>query len=89
MTDAAKPNIRGNSHTCHAEGCEVHVPPRMFMCKPHWYALPMAKRALILSTYQPGQEKLDDVWPSGEYLAAAMDAVDWLAEHGEPNYGTG
>lgn len=66
------------THTCHAKDCDVAVPPRMFMCKPHWFALPKAKRDAIWDTYTPGQERRKD--PTPEYLAAAMDAISWLAE---------
>jgi len=68
---------RESEHTCHAYGCTKKVPPRMFMCRPHWFALPKAKRDAVLAAYVPGQERRMD--PSDEYLEAAMDAVNWLA----------
>lgn len=67
---------RESEHTCHATGCTAHVPPKMFMCRSHWYALPKAMRDRIWETYTPGQERRMD--PSAEYLDAAMDAVAWL-----------
>lgn len=68
---------RASEHVCHAQGCTKHVPPRMFMCKPHWSALPKAMRDRIWDTYVPGQERRMD--PTSEYLDAAMDAVAYLA----------
>ena len=68
------------SHTCHAEGCAVAIPPRMFMCRAHWFALPKSYRDAIWATYRPGQERDKD--PSLEYLSAAMAAVNYIAGHG-------
>lgn len=44
------------THTCHAIGCNTLVPPKMFMCKPHWFELPPVDRDLIWALYNPGQE---------------------------------
>lgn len=65
------------AHTCHARGCRVAVPPRMFMCKRHWFMLPYATRDAIWAVYVPGQEVRKD--PSPEYLDVAQRAIDWLA----------
>jgi len=65
------------SHTCHAPNCPVEVPPKMFMCKPHWMSLRPSLRDEIWKTYRPGQEVTKD--PSPEYLAAARKAIDYLA----------
>lgn len=27
-------------HTCHADMCAAVVPPKMFMCRTHWYMVP-------------------------------------------------
>lgn len=64
-------------HTCHATGCTKDVPPAMFMCRGHWYALPKAMRDAIWGTYRRGQE--DDKDPSREYCQAAKTAVIFLA----------
>lgn len=64
------------SHTCHAPNCPVEVPPKMFMCKPHWMALRPSLRDAIWKTYRPGQEITKD--PSPEYLTAARKAIDYL-----------
>lgn len=65
------------SHTCHAHGCERRVPPKMFACKPHWFALPKKLRAAIWREYRPGQERSKS--PSWRYLAVQQYAVSWLA----------
>jgi hypothetical protein len=73
---------RESEHTCHARGCLRLVPPRIFMCRPHWYALPGPLRQRVLDAYQPGQERLDGTaFPSQAYLDAARDAVNWIADH--------
>lgn len=69
---------RESEHTCHARGCDVHVPPRRFMCPKHWYMLPKATRDAVWAAYRPGQERTMD--PSREYLDVTTDAVNWLAE---------
>ena len=70
---------RESEHTCHAEGCEVHVPPRIFMCRTHWFQVPMYLRGRLLAAYQPGQEKLQDVWPSDEYVTLAFQCIEAVA----------
>lgn len=64
-------------HTCHAIGCNTAVPPKLFMCRKHWFMLPKKHRDAIWATYRPGQEIDKD--PSQEYLQAASDAISWLA----------
>lgn len=68
------------THHCHARGCEVAVPPKIFMCRRHWYALPKPMRDAVWATYRPGQEI--DKRPSREYLDASKQAIDWLAAKG-------
>lgn len=65
------------SHRCHAPRCDIEVPPRMFACRGHWFALPKPLRDRIWATYEEGQEIRKD--PSPEYMEAAQAAVDWLA----------
>jgi hypothetical protein len=67
------------AHTCHAKGCNAKVPPRMFMCRRHWYMLPKATRDAVWAAYVPGQERRKD--PSAEYLDVAHRAIEWLARH--------
>ncbi|MGL5935872.1 MAG: hypothetical protein ACRCZI_09660 [Cetobacterium sp.] len=64
-------------HTCHADGCELAVPPKMLMCRRHWYMVPKHLRDDVWDTYEPGQEQRMD--PTEEYLAAAQAAIDAVA----------
>lgn len=61
------------THKCHAHGCERSVPPSMFACRAHWYALPARVRAAIWREYRSGQES--DKRPSLRYLAVQRLAV--------------
>jgi hypothetical protein len=61
------------THTCHAPGCKQLVPPRMFMCRLHWFALPQKIRDAIWREYRPGQELDKD--PSLRYLAVQRLAL--------------
>jgi len=65
------------THHCHAKGCQAAVPPKMFMCKKHWYALPKPMRDAIWAVYRPGQEQ--DKNPSRAYIETANEAIAWLA----------
>lgn len=65
-------------HLCHATGCQVQVPPTMFMCKRHWFMLPTQYRNAIWRTYRPGQ--CDDWNISHSYANAARVAVKFIAE---------
>ena len=67
-----------SAHTCHAKGCTTPVPPKMFMCRPHWFSLPKSMRDAIWAAYRPGQEVRKD--PSREYLHVARAAINWLAD---------
>lgn len=69
------PKRRG--HTCHWPGCTQQVPPAMWGCKTHWFALPAELRRKIWQTYRPGQEITKT--PSPEYIAAAQEVQDWIA----------
>lgn len=68
---------RASEHTCHARGCDVQVPPRMFMCTPHWYMLTKPERDSLWAAYRPGQERRMD--PSDEYLEVATRLVELVA----------
>ena len=65
------------AHTCHATDCNVNVPPKMFMCRRHWFSLPSRMRARIWATYRQGQ--CDDWQISNAYAEAARDAVRFVA----------
>lgn len=62
-----------NAHTCHAPRCRRVVPPKMFMCKPHWFKLRQKVRDAIWREYRSGQEK--DKRPSVRYLAVQQLAM--------------
>lgn len=67
-----------NEHHCHAKGCGSHVPPKLLMCARHWRMVPKPLQALVWATYRPEQEVKKD--PSREYLEAARQAIDAVAE---------
>lgn len=73
---------RAEAHTCHAEGCEKRVPPRLLMCGPHWRMVPYGLKLAVWASYEKGQEKLDGSapLPSEEYLEAAREAIESVAE---------
>lgn len=63
-------------HTCHAHGCKVAVPPKMFMCRAHWFALRRPIQQAIWREYRPGQE--NDKQASLRYLAVQQRAIGEL-----------
>ena len=69
-------------HHCHWTGCDKQVPPAMWGCKPHWFALPATLRARIWATYAPGQEI--SMTPSSAYLEAAAAVQAWIAAKAKP-----
>lgn len=66
-------------HECHWPGCGAQVPPAMWGCRKHWFALPADLRRKIWKAYRSGQEK--DLSPNREYIAVAREAQDWIANH--------
>lgn len=69
------------SHTCHWPGCKVEVPPAMWGCRSHWYALPKYLRDRIWATYRPGQEISKN--PSESYIEAAEAVQAWIETYGK------
>lgn len=65
------------THACHWPGCARQVPPALWGCKAHWYALPAELRRRIWSSYRPGQESSGR--PSAAYVEAARAVQDWIA----------
>jgi hypothetical protein len=63
-------------HACHWPNCREQVPPAMWGCRAHWYAIPKALRDRIWRTYKPGQEVR--MTPSKEYVAAAAAVQEWI-----------
>lgn len=60
-------------HRCHADGCETPVPPKMLMCRRHWFMVPRLLQARIWQHYVPGQEIRKD--PTPAYLEVMMQAI--------------
>lgn len=65
-------------HLCHAEACKTEVPPRLLMCRTHWYYLPKKDRDLVWDLYVPGQEVFKN--PTMEYLAHVAYCIDVVAK---------
>jgi hypothetical protein len=40
-----------NGRECRAIGCDVIIPPRDYMCEPHWRAVPSVMRGFIADIY--------------------------------------
>ena len=79
----AQPREPGETHTCHAQGCNRAVKPAMFMCFKHWQMVPPAMQAAIWRTFRPGQEK--DKQPSEAYVRAAERAIRAVREYEDAN----
>ena len=69
------------NHGCHWRGCDKQVPPAMWGCREHWYALPKHLRDRIWQAYRPGQEAT--LTPSREYLTVAQEVDAWIRSMGE------
>ncbi|MCA3246079.1 MAG: hypothetical protein ING19_21160 [Azospirillum sp.] len=67
-------------HECHWPGCAEQVPPAMWGCRKHWFALPKELRDRVWRCYRPGQEI--DMKPSAAYLEVARDVQAWIASKG-------
>jgi len=63
-------------HTCHWPGCDKSVPPKLWGCYSHWYALPKFLRDAIWKHYVPGQEITKT--PSKRYLEVARAVQLWI-----------
>lgn len=64
-------------HTCHAKFCKTEVPPKLFMCKKHWFMVPSVLRARVWEEYVPGQEIRKD--PTDAYLEVTREAIELVA----------
>lgn len=62
-------------HHCHWTGCTRQVPPAMWGCKAHWFALPAHLRARIWTAYKPEISGT----PSEQYVAVAREVQAWIA----------
>lgn len=72
-----------SAHTCHADGCPVVVPRKMFMCRRHWYMLPKVMRNEVLAAYTPGQES-DWGKVTERYLDVTLACINFIAQRGAP-----
>lgn len=64
-------------HTCHARCCTEEVPPKLLMCRHHWFMVPRSLRTKVNAGYRPGQ--CDARNPSREWLKAAKEAIRAVA----------
>ena len=74
--DYVRSQPQTRNHHCHWPGCDKQVPPAMWGCKAHWFALPRALRNKIWATYAPGQEV--NLTPSAAYLEVAHEVQEWI-----------
>lgn len=65
-------------HYCHAVGCTKEVPRKLLMCIDHWRRVPKKLQQEVWRWYRRGQE--EDMNPSQEYLTAAKNAINAVAE---------
>lgn len=65
-------------HHCHAEGCSVLVPPRMFACRLHWSMVPSWLQRALWKVYREGQEVTKQVTPA--YLAVQTRCRLFIAQ---------
>ncbi len=72
-------------HACHWPGCSTQVPPAIWGCRKHWFALPASIRSRIWSTYRQGQEV--DMRPSEQYIDAETAAQEWIRARGAKEQG--
>lgn len=77
--DYVKGERQSRDHICHWPGCGAQVPPAMWGCSRHWFALPITLRREIWRTFVPGQEKTFS--PSPAYLKAAKAVQDWINQN--------
>lgn len=82
MTDKARyvrSQKQTRNHTCHWPGCDEQVPPALWGCRTHWYALPKRLRNLVWYHYTPGQEVT--MTPSRAYLRVAQEVQEWIRQY--------
>ncbi|HLO87207.1 MAG TPA: hypothetical protein VK203_19675 [Nostocaceae cyanobacterium] len=70
--------VQNTKHLCHVPGCNVEVPPKLLMCKPHWNLVPPLLKAEVCRCYRPGQEITKT--PTAEYLKASRQAINSVVE---------
>lgn len=67
------------AHHCHANGCEVATPPRLFMCAKHWKMVPLSMQAAVWKAYRNAPTRAARL-QSYEYMTACADAVEHVAK---------
>lgn len=77
-TDYVRSQGQTRPHHCHWPGCDQQIPPAMWGCKAHWFALPENLRMRIWQSYSPGQEVAGT--PSSKYIEAAKAVQTWINE---------
>lgn len=65
------------SHRCHAEGCNSQIPPKLLMCRNHWFMVSPDTRRAVWREYRPGQETSKT--PTDEYMVVMRQAIDEVA----------
>lgn len=70
--------MNDTTHTCHAHGCSAAVPPELLMCRRHWRLVPTPLKRAVWRFFRPDQEIRKN--PSEDYLAAAANAINAVAE---------
>ena len=69
-------------HACHANDCEVSVPPRMLMCLKHWWMVPKEIQRRVNANFSMRQcVPAAGVRPTKEWFSAAHDAINAVAAH--------
>ena len=77
-----KAQIQTRKHQCHWPGCTTQVPPAMWGCSKHWFALPSLLRNKVWATFKPGQEVTGT--PSPAYIKAAKELQAWINSNALP-----
>ena len=68
-----------SAHLCHVPHCEVEVPPRLLMCKRHWFMVPWNLRRAVNLHFNPEQcIPGSGVKPTREWGQAARAAIESL-----------
>lgn len=75
--DYVKSQGQTRKHHCHWPGCDKQVPPAMWGCNTHWFALPTSLRSKVWQAYRPGQEV--DMTPSEDYMEVMHQVQEWIA----------
>ncbi len=64
-----------SGHRCHARQCCISVPPRMLMCRTHWFAVPKKIRDAVWNEYRAPSR----IFPTTGWGRAADAAIGFLS----------